>query len=33
MLNQLICVSGLRPNPQVVDQFFEELVLFTDRDA
>lgn len=33
MLNRLICVSGLRPNPQVVDQFFEELVLFTDRDA
>ncbi len=30
---RFICVSGLRPNPQVIDKLFKELVLFTSRAA
>lgn len=33
MLNRFICVSGLKPNPQVIDKLFKELVLFTARAA
>ena len=33
MLERFICVSGLRPNPQVIDKLFKELVLFTSRAA
>lgn len=33
MLERFICVSGLRPNPQVIDKPFKELVLFTSRAA
>lgn len=33
MLERFICVSGLRPNPQVIDKLFKELVLFTSRTA
>ena len=33
MLNRFICVSGLRPDPQVIDKLFKELVLFTARAA
>lgn len=33
MLNRFICVSGLQPNPQVIDKLFKELVLFTARAA
>lgn len=33
MLNRFICVSGLRPNPLVIDKLFKELVLFTARAA
>ena len=33
MLNRFICVSGLRPDPQVIDKLFKELVLFTSRAA
>ena len=32
-LERFICVSGLRPNPQVIDKLFKELVLFTSRAA
>ena len=31
MLDRFICVSGLRPDPQVIDRLFKELVLFTAR--
>ena len=33
MLNRFICVSGLQPDPQVIDKLFKELVLFTARAA
>ena len=33
MLERFICVSGLRPNPQVIDKLFKELVIFTSRAA
>ena len=33
MPNRFICVSGLQPDPQVIDKLFKELVLFTDRAA
>ena len=33
MLERFICVSGLRPDPQVIDRLFKELVLFTSRAA
>ena len=33
MLERFICVSGLRPDAQVIDKLFKELVLFTSRAA
>lgn len=33
MLERFICVSGMDPNPQVIDKLFKELVLFTSRAA
>ena len=33
MLERFICVSGLRPDPQVIDKLFKELVLLTSRAA
>ena len=33
MLERFICVSGLRPDPHVIDKLFKELVLFTSRAA
>lgn len=33
MLERFICVSGIRPNTQVIDKLFKELVLFTAKAA
>ncbi len=33
MLERFICVSGIDPNPQLIDKLFKELVLFTARAA
>jgi hypothetical protein len=33
MLERFICVSGLKPNPQVIDKLFKELILFTAKAA
>ena len=31
MLERFMCVSGIRPEPQIIDKLFKELVLFTSR--
>jgi len=33
MLERFICVSGITPDPQVIDKLFKELVLFTAKAA
>ncbi len=33
MLERFICVFGIRPDPQVIDKLFKELILFTARAA
>lgn len=33
MLDRFICVSGIKPNTQVIDKLFKELILFTARAA
>ena len=31
MLERFICVSGINPDPQVIDKLFKELILFTTK--
>ena len=33
MLERFICVSGMKPDPHIIDKLFKELVLFTARTA
>ena len=33
MLERFICVSGMQPDPHIIDKLFKELVLFTARAA
>ncbi len=33
LLERLICVLGISPDPQVIDKLFKELILFTARAA
>ncbi|MFV0581386.1 MAG: transposase, partial [Parabacteroides gordonii] len=33
MLERFICVSGITPDPQLIDKLFKELILFTAKAA
>ena len=33
MLERFICVSGMQPDPHIIDKLFKELVLFSARAA